>query len=103
MHDENYTFFVAFLKNRRNGEGGGGTPKSIQSVEGIGCIQSWLFSITRILSPLPFFLISSHTNTIIISRLHFVVVVFVDIMCACRNRFIPHFHADVILYPVNMC
>ena len=28
-------------KNRRNGEGGGGTPNSIQNVEGIGCIQSW--------------------------------------------------------------
>ena len=28
------------VKNRRNGEGGGGTPNSIQSVEGIGCIQS---------------------------------------------------------------
>jgi hypothetical protein len=27
-------------KNRRNSEGGGGTPNSIQSVEGIGCIQS---------------------------------------------------------------
>ena len=30
----------SLIKNRRNGEGGGGTPNSIQSVEGIGCIQS---------------------------------------------------------------
>ena len=28
------------VKNRCNGEGGGGTPNSIQNVEGIGCIQS---------------------------------------------------------------
>ena len=54
-------------------------------------------------SPLPYFLISQYTNTIIISRLHFFVVVFVVIMRACRNRFIPHYHADVVLYPVNMC
>ena len=31
------------------------------------------------------------------------VVVFVVFMRACRNRFILHYHADVILYPVNMC
>ena len=64
-------------------------------------VGGWL-TLLICISPLPFF-ISSYTNTIIISRLHFVVVVFVDIMRACRNRFIPHFHADVILYPVNMC
>ena len=52
--------------------------------------------------PSTIFFISSYSNTIIISRLHFLVIVFVDIMRACRNRFFPHFHADVILHPVDM-
>ena len=62
------------------------------------------FTLLIFVSPLPFFSsLSPNTITIIIGRLHLFFVVFVVIMRACRNRFIPHYHADIILYPVNMC
>ena len=62
------------------------------------------FTLLIFVSPLLFFSsLSPKTITIIIGRLHLFVVVFVVIMRECRNRFIPHYHADIILYPVNMC
>ena len=65
----------------------------------LGPADSWLI-LLKFVSPLPFFGFPHNHHY---SSSFFVVVVFAVIMRACRNIFIPHYHADVILYPVNMC
>ena len=68
----------------------------------LGPAGVWL-TLLIFVSSQPFLLFPHIQSQLSLVVFIFIVVVFVAIMRACRNRFIPHYHANVVLYPVNMC